>query len=169
VAKAKGRLRGKQPKLTARQEAYLVQLYGAGEHTPAELAEPFSVGRSTVYRTLDRARAAISSSTTAAASAPASSAGPGAAAMVRASGDAKPRERTARPPAGSRLRQDVLESVTWPGGCRPACPACSQATTGLREKRARRGGELVVVATAQPCGCHVDDHAASLQSGAGLT
>jgi DNA invertase Pin-like site-specific DNA recombinase len=48
VAKAKGRLRGKQPKLTARQEAYLVQLSDAGEHTPAELAELFGVGRSTV-------------------------------------------------------------------------------------------------------------------------
>jgi hypothetical protein len=169
VAKAKGRLRGKQPKLTARQQAYLVQLYDSGEHRPAELAELFSVGRSTVYRTLDRARAAISSSTTAAAAAAASSAGSGATATVRASGEARPQERSARPPAGPRLLQDVLESVTWPDGYRPACPACSLATTGLREKRARRGGELVVVATAEPCGCHVDDHTVSLQAGAGLT
>jgi hypothetical protein len=33
VARAKGRLRGKQPKLTARQEHHLVQLHHAGEHT----------------------------------------------------------------------------------------------------------------------------------------
>ena len=57
VAKAKGRLRAKRPKLTARQEAHLVALHAAGEHTPAELAELFKVGRSTVYRALERARA----------------------------------------------------------------------------------------------------------------
>ncbi len=56
VAKANGRLRGKQPKLTARQEAHLVALHRTGEHTSAELAELFSVARSTVYRTLQRAR-----------------------------------------------------------------------------------------------------------------
>lgn len=56
VAKAKGRLRGKAPKLTGRQEAHLVQLHAAGEHTVGELAELFTVGRSTVYRALERAR-----------------------------------------------------------------------------------------------------------------
>jgi hypothetical protein len=50
VAKAKGRLRGKAPKLSAAQETHLVGLYRAGQHTTAELAELFSVGRSTVYR-----------------------------------------------------------------------------------------------------------------------
>ena len=55
VAKAKGRLRGKQPKLTPRQEAHLVQLHRTGEHTSAELAELFNVARSTVYRALQRA------------------------------------------------------------------------------------------------------------------
>lgn len=55
VAKAKGRLRGKSPKLTARQEAHLVQLHAADEHTVGEPAELFSVGRSTVYRALQRA------------------------------------------------------------------------------------------------------------------
>ena len=39
VVKAKGRLRGKSPKLTARQEAHLVQLHAADEHTVGELAE----------------------------------------------------------------------------------------------------------------------------------
>ncbi|ALE09957.1 recombinase family protein [Bifidobacterium longum] len=52
---AKGRLRGKSPKLTPRQEAHLVQLHAADEHTVGELAELFSVGRSTVYRALQRA------------------------------------------------------------------------------------------------------------------
>src|SRR5664280_1742672 len=50
VAKAKGRLRGKQPKLKPAQEAHLVELWRAGKHTSAELAELFSVARSTVYR-----------------------------------------------------------------------------------------------------------------------
>src|ERR1017187_10043227 len=52
-----GRLRGKQPKLTLKQEAHLVALHKAGEHTTAELAELFSIGRSTVYRALGRAQA----------------------------------------------------------------------------------------------------------------
>ena|SRR6476469_6017953 len=39
VAKAKGRLRGKQPKLKPAQEAHLVELWHAGTHTSAELAE----------------------------------------------------------------------------------------------------------------------------------
>ena len=56
VAKAKGRLRGKKPKLTPRQEAHLVALHGAGEHTTSELAELFGVGRSTVYRAIERAQ-----------------------------------------------------------------------------------------------------------------
>jgi DNA invertase Pin-like site-specific DNA recombinase len=54
VAKAKGRLRGKQPKLNPRQEAHLVTLYRQGEHSTAELADPFGVARSTVYRALQR-------------------------------------------------------------------------------------------------------------------
>lgn len=56
IAKAKGRLRGEKPKLPPKQEALLVQLHGNGEHTMSELAELFSVGRSTVYRALDRSR-----------------------------------------------------------------------------------------------------------------
>ena len=54
VAKAKGRLRGRQPKLTERQEAHLVALHRVGEHTGSELAELFGVARSTVYRALER-------------------------------------------------------------------------------------------------------------------
>jgi DNA invertase Pin-like site-specific DNA recombinase len=55
VARAKGRLRGKPPKLSARQEAHLVKLHRTGEHTSGELAELFGVARSTVYRALERA------------------------------------------------------------------------------------------------------------------
>src|SRR5918912_1203063 len=54
VAKAKGRLRGKQPKLSPTQEAHLVKFYRAGEHTISELEELFGVARSTVYRALER-------------------------------------------------------------------------------------------------------------------
>jgi DNA invertase Pin-like site-specific DNA recombinase len=50
VAKAKGRLRGKQPKLNRRQEAHLVSLVHSGEYSTLEVAELFGVGRSTVYR-----------------------------------------------------------------------------------------------------------------------
>jgi len=55
VAKAKGRLRGKAPKLSATQETHLVGLYRAGKHTTAELAQLFSVGRSTIYRAVQPA------------------------------------------------------------------------------------------------------------------
>ncbi len=55
LAKAKGRLRGKPPKLKPSQEAHLVQLWESGRHTSAELAELFGVARSTVYRAIQRA------------------------------------------------------------------------------------------------------------------
>ncbi|MDQ2788902.1 MAG: recombinase family protein [Actinomycetota bacterium] len=55
LAKAKGRLRGKQPKLKPAQEAHLVELWRAGNHTSTELAELFTVARSTVYRAVGRA------------------------------------------------------------------------------------------------------------------
>lgn len=55
VAKAKGRLRGKQPKLEPAQEAHLVELWRAGKHTSAELAELLAVARSTVDRVVQRA------------------------------------------------------------------------------------------------------------------
>jgi DNA invertase Pin-like site-specific DNA recombinase len=61
VARAKGKLRGRQPKLSAAQQAHLVKLHARGEHSIAELAELFSVSRPTVYRVLERAqRAAVS-------------------------------------------------------------------------------------------------------------
>jgi DNA invertase Pin-like site-specific DNA recombinase len=54
VAKAKGRLRGKQPELNPRQEAHLVALHHGGEHSIAELGDLFGVTRSTVYRAIQR-------------------------------------------------------------------------------------------------------------------
>jgi DNA invertase Pin-like site-specific DNA recombinase len=56
VAKAKGRLRGRRPKLNARQEAHLVSLIAAGQHSTAEVADLFGVSRPTVYRALQRSR-----------------------------------------------------------------------------------------------------------------
>ncbi|MGB8962416.1 MAG: recombinase family protein [Pseudonocardiaceae bacterium] len=61
VARAKGRLRGKQAKLSTRQEAHLVALHAAGGHTISELDELFSITRSTVYRAVARDRARTAS------------------------------------------------------------------------------------------------------------
>ncbi len=58
VARAKGKLRGRQPKLSSAQQAHLVKLHASGEHSIAELAELFSVSRPTVYRVLERAQRA---------------------------------------------------------------------------------------------------------------
>lgn len=54
VAKANGRLRGKQPKLTVKQETHLLELHDAGKHTMTEMAELFSISRSTIYRAVER-------------------------------------------------------------------------------------------------------------------
>ena len=55
VARAAGKLRGRKPKLSPRQEAHLLELRRTGEKNPADLAELFGVGRSTVYRAIERA------------------------------------------------------------------------------------------------------------------
>src|SRR5262249_5932620 len=54
VARAKGKLRGKQPKLSPKQQRELVRMAGSGEYTIADLAELFTVSRTTIYRTLQR-------------------------------------------------------------------------------------------------------------------
>ncbi|MGP3960958.1 recombinase family protein [Nonomuraea sp. 3N208] len=51
------RSKGKQPKLSARQQAELVRMHSSGEYSIADLMEVFTVGRATVYRVLDRAKA----------------------------------------------------------------------------------------------------------------
>lgn len=55
VAKAKGHLRGKLPKLSVRQEAHLIELLESGRYSTGEVAELFGVARSTVYRAQQRA------------------------------------------------------------------------------------------------------------------
>jgi len=55
LAKAKGRLRGRAPKLSRAQEKHLVDLHRAGGHTSTEIAELFGVSRATVYRAIARA------------------------------------------------------------------------------------------------------------------
>ncbi len=55
VARAKGKLKGRKPKLSIAQEKHLLILHGAGEHTSTEIAELFGVSRATVYRAIERA------------------------------------------------------------------------------------------------------------------
>ena len=61
VARAKGRLKGRAPKLSARQQRELGRMHATGDYTIAELAELFSVSRPTVYRVLERAAEAAGS------------------------------------------------------------------------------------------------------------
>ncbi|QHN30796.1 recombinase family protein [Gordonia amarae] len=55
VAKARGRLKGKQPKLSIAREKRLVADFHSGEYTVAELADDYGVSRATVYRAVQRA------------------------------------------------------------------------------------------------------------------
>ena len=52
IARAKGKLRGKKPKLSEKQGKELCRMHETGEYTISDLAEVFSVSRPTVYRTL---------------------------------------------------------------------------------------------------------------------
>ncbi|MCY4012133.1 MAG: recombinase family protein [Gammaproteobacteria bacterium] len=54
VARARGKLRGKKPKLSDRQSRELRRMYDSGDYSISDLAEVFSVSRPTVYRTLRR-------------------------------------------------------------------------------------------------------------------
>ena len=54
IARARGKLRGKQPKLSNRQQRELCRMHATGEYSISDLAELFSVSRPTVYRTLNR-------------------------------------------------------------------------------------------------------------------
>lgn len=54
VARAKGKLRGKSPKLSDKQQQELRRMYGTGDYSISDLAEVFSVSRPTIYRTLTR-------------------------------------------------------------------------------------------------------------------
>ncbi|WP_390915563.1 recombinase family protein [Pseudosulfitobacter sp. SM2401] len=54
VARAKGKLKGKKPKLSDRRQAELRRMYDTGEYSISDLAELFAISRPTVYRTLAR-------------------------------------------------------------------------------------------------------------------
>ena len=54
IARARGKLRGKQPKLSDTQQRELCRMHATGEYSISDLAKLFSVSRPTVYRTLNR-------------------------------------------------------------------------------------------------------------------
>lgn len=54
IARAKGKLRGKKPKLSDRQQRELRHMYDTRDYSVSDLAEVFSVSRPTIYRTLQR-------------------------------------------------------------------------------------------------------------------
>lgn len=54
IARANGKLRGKQPKLSVKQQTELRRMHDGRNHSISDLAELFSVSRPTVYRTLAR-------------------------------------------------------------------------------------------------------------------
>ena len=52
IARAKGKLRGKKPKLSDKQQRELRRMHDTGDYSISDLAELFSVSRPTIYRTL---------------------------------------------------------------------------------------------------------------------
>ena len=54
IARAREKLRGKQPKLSDRQQRELCRMHATDEYSISDLAEFFSVSRPTVCRTLNR-------------------------------------------------------------------------------------------------------------------
>ncbi len=52
IARAKGKLRGKKPKLSDKQQKELRRMRDTGDYSISDLAELFAVSRPTVYRTL---------------------------------------------------------------------------------------------------------------------
>ena len=57
IARAKGKLRGKQPKLSEKQQKELGKLHATGDYSISDLAELSAVSRPTVYRTIQRQKA----------------------------------------------------------------------------------------------------------------
>ena len=62
IARAKGRLKGKKPKLSDRRQTELRRMYDTGDYSISDLAELFDVSRPTVYRVLQRTPSADASS-----------------------------------------------------------------------------------------------------------
>ena len=59
IARAKGKLKGKKPKLSVKQHKELRRMHDTGDYSITDLAELFAVSRPTVYRTLKRTLSAI--------------------------------------------------------------------------------------------------------------
>ncbi len=58
IARSRGKLRGKQPKLSEKQQKELRRMHDTANYSISDLAELFTVSRPTVYRTLKRQRPA---------------------------------------------------------------------------------------------------------------
>jgi DNA invertase Pin-like site-specific DNA recombinase len=54
IARGRGKLRGKPPKLTPAQDREIHRMHASGDYPIAEIAELFSVSRPTIYRALQR-------------------------------------------------------------------------------------------------------------------
>ena len=54
MARARGKLRGKKPKLSERQQKELRRMHDTGGYSIGDLGDVFGVSRPTVYRTLAR-------------------------------------------------------------------------------------------------------------------
>ncbi len=54
VARAKGKLNGKKPKLSDKQHKELCRMHDTGDYSIGDLAKLFAVSRPTDYRTLSR-------------------------------------------------------------------------------------------------------------------
>ena len=54
IARQKGKLKGRKPKLSTRQQQEVRRMYDTGGYSVSDLAELFSISRPTVYRTLER-------------------------------------------------------------------------------------------------------------------
>ena len=54
ITRARGKLRGEQPKLSDKQQKELRRMHGTGDYSISDLGELFSISRPTVYRTLAR-------------------------------------------------------------------------------------------------------------------
>ena len=58
VSSLLGKLRSRQPQLSKKQQTELARMHDAGDHNITDLAEVLSISQPTVYRTINRVRAA---------------------------------------------------------------------------------------------------------------
>ena len=54
IARAQGKLKGRQPKLSAAKQRHVRELDESGQHTRSEIAELFGVSRRTIGRILNQ-------------------------------------------------------------------------------------------------------------------